>query len=197
MKHFNSIFLTALILLLLPINSSAQSNVPINKLKSFGLLVNWPFIEEALPEGPGYAPTIIQGNFRFPLLNNDSKHQFTMLLQPQFNPVGHLEGQSEYLWEAGLNVGFAYEYLISPQVGILYAGLGAGPHFVNVETSLQADGFIFSDNFYVGMHQFVGNQSWFLTYEVRFRHISNAGLQSPNGGIDNFFLGFGVSYFLF
>jgi hypothetical protein len=175
----------------------AQTNVPINKLKSFGLLLSWPIVKEILPEGPGYAPKLIQGNLRVPLLNNETQHQVTILVQPQFNPVGNLPGQSQFTWEAGVNFGIAYEYLISEQVGILYAGAGIGPHFINVETNQQADGFIFSDNLFVGMHQFVGNRSWFLTYELKLRHISNAGLQNPNASIGNVFLGFGVSYFLF
>jgi hypothetical protein len=175
----------------------SQTNVPINKLKSFGLLVNYPVVEEILPEGPAYAPILVQGNLRIPLLNNETRNQVTLLVQPQFNPVGNLPGQSQFTWEAGVNFGIAYEFLISEQIGILYAGAGIGPHFINIETNHQANGFIFSDNLFVGMHQFVGNRSWFLTYEIKLRHISNAGLQNPNAGIDNVFLGFGVSYFLF
>jgi len=175
----------------------AQNNVPINKLKSFGILASYAAVGEVLPEGPSYAPTLIQGNLRIPLLNNESQHQLTLLVQPQFNPVGNLPGQSQFSWETGVNFGLAYEYLIHEDVGIIYAGAGIGPHYINVETNLQANGFIFSDNLFVGMHQFVGNRSWFITYELKLRHISNAGLQNPNGGIDNVFLGIGVNYFLF
>jgi hypothetical protein len=193
----NSIYFIFFFCAFSAIQLQAQNNVPINKLKSFGILVSQAVVGESLPEGPSYAPTLIQGNLRIPLLTNETRHQLTLLVQPQFNPVGNLPGQPQFTWEAGVNLGLAYEYLIHENVGILYAGAGIGPHFINVETSQQANGFIFSDNLFVGMHQFVGNRSWFLTYELKLRHISNAGLQNPNAGIDNVFLGFGVSYFLF
>lgn len=170
---------------------------PLNRLNSVGFLFNYPITEEKLPESisNGYAPILLQGNFRFPLIKNNGKNQLTFLVHPQFNPVKKIEGYNDFLYEFGVNFGFAYEYYI-PEKAILYAGAGVGPHFINVVTSQQANGFIFSDNFFLGVHQIMSNRKWFMTYEVRFRHISNAGLQNPNAGIDNFFLGTGISKFM-
>ncbi len=192
-------FLVIFVPLLWSTSINAQDK-PINKIPSIGILANFTIVEETLPSeiGGGYAPTILQVNYRIPFLKKTGKHQLALLLQPQFNLVKAIPNQpSDFLFEAGINLGLAYEYLISPNFGIAYLGLGAGPHYINAETGIQANGFIFSDNFYAGLHQFVGNKTWFLTYEIRFRHISNAGLQEPNIGIDNFFLGIGVSYFIF
>jgi hypothetical protein len=175
---------------------SAQNNRPLNRLPTAGLLIDYPIVEEVLPESinNGYKPVLIQANFRFPLIKNNGLHQATLYVQPQFNPVLPITGYNQFLFETGVNLGIAYEYYI-PQKAILFIGGSIGPHYINIETDLQANGFIFSDNLFAGVHQIV-DRNWMLTYQVKFRHISNAGLQSPNGGIDNFFAGVGVSYFL-
>jgi hypothetical protein len=175
---------------------SAQNNRPLNRLPTAGLLIDYPIVEEVLPESidNGYKPVLIQANFRFPLIKNNGLHQATLYVQPQFNPVLPITGYNQFLFETGVNLGIAYEYYI-PQKAILFIGGSIGPHYINIETNLQANGFIFSDNLFAGVHQIV-DRNWMLTYQVKFRHISNAGLQSPNGGIDNFFAGVGVSYFL-
>lgn len=172
-------------------------NIPLNRLNSVGFLFDYPVTEEKLPESisNGYKPILLQGNFRFPLLKNNGRNQFTFLVQPQFNPVMKIKGYDEFLYEFGVNFGFAYEFYF-PEKAILYAGAGVGPHFINIQTSQQASGFIFSDNAFIGVHQIMGDRKWFITYEARIRHISNAGLQSPNAGIDNIFLGMGVSRFI-
>jgi hypothetical protein len=75
----------------------------------------------------------------------------------------------------------------------LYAAIGSGPHYITVETDRQARGFIFSDNFELGSaYNFERINTAFLL-KFRFRHISNAGLKEPNGGIDNFFVIAGLS----
>ncbi len=170
--------------------------IGLNHLNSVGLLTNIPLNAENLPEGSEYKPILIQANFRFPLLKKEGRNQLSLLVQPQFNPVLNINHQAdEFIFEAGVNLGLAYEYLLSSHL-ILYAGAGVGPHYINVQTGIQADGFIFSDNFFIGMHQISADEKWLLSYEFRFRHISNAGLQSPNSGIDNFFGGIGIGYFI-
>jgi hypothetical protein len=183
-------------MLLMMCSLSAQNNRPLNRLPTAGLLIDYPIVEEVLPESinNGYKPILIQANFRFPLIKNNGLHQATLYVQPQFNPVLPITGYNQFLFETGVNLGIAYEYYI-PQKAILFIGGSIGPHYINIETDLQANGFIFSDNLFAGVHQIV-DRNWMLTYQVKFRHISNAGLQSPNGGIDNFFAGVGVSYFL-
>lgn len=186
----------ALSLVLAAFMLSAQNNWPLNRLKTIGLLVDYPVIEEVLPESidNGYAPILIQANLRVPLIRNNGVHQATLYVQPQFNPVKPITGYNQFLFEAGVNLGIAYEFYI-PERAIIFLGAGVGPHYINIETGLQANGFIFSDNLFAGVHQIV-NRHWMLSYQVKLRHISNAGLQSPNGGIDNVFAGVGVSYFL-
>lgn len=189
--------LIILFLFFVSVNFTQAQQTPLNRLSSVGFLFDYPITEEKLPESisNGYAPILLQGNFRFPLIKNNGKNQLTFLVQPQFNPVKKIKGHDDFLYEFGVNFGFAYEYYI-PEKAIVYAGAGVGPHYINVVTSQQANGFIFSDNFFVGIHQIMSNRKWLVTYEVRVRHISNAGLQSPNAGIDNIFLGVGISKFM-
>lgn len=190
------IVLLSFALLLMAGTVIAQNHRPLNRLPTIGLLIDYPIVEEILPESidNGYKPVLIQANLRFPLIKNNGLHQATLYVQPQFNPVLPITGYDKFLFETGVNLGIAYEYYI-PQKAILFIGGSIGPHYINIETNLQANGFIFSDNLFAGVHQIVG-QNWMLTYQAKFRHISNAGLQSPNGGIDNFFAGVGVSYFI-
>lgn len=153
-------------------------------------------MKEKLPNtnNEKYAPLLIQGNFRFPIIKNNRMHQATILLQPQFNPVKPISNNNKFIFETGVNFGIAYEYYIHPKT-ILFLGAGIGPHFINVNTSLQANGFIFSDNIFLGAHQIL-SPGWMLSYQLKFRHISNASLQQPNVGLDNLFAGLAFSYFI-
>jgi len=196
MKKAILLFVVISFTLLHGLKAQNPYNRPLNRLNSVGFLLDIPGVDEQLPEytGNGYAPILLQANLRFPLIKNNGKHQCTLMVQPQFNPVVPIEGYNGFLFEAGVNLGIAYEYYV-PERAIIFIGAGVGPHYINVQTSQQADGFIFSDNLFAGVHQIL-SRDWFLTYELRIRHISNAGLQEPNGGIDNAFGGIGLSYFI-
>lgn len=192
---YNKILLFTIVLSFMTINAFAQNNKPLNRLNTIGILIDYPIIEEELSEFPdgGYKPLLIQANLRFPLIKNNGLHQATLYVSPQFNPVLS-PSTDKFLFEAGVNLGIAYEFYI-PNAAILFIGAGVGPHYINLDTDKQANGFIFSDNVFAGVHQIL-SPNLMMTYQVKYRHISNAGLQSPNGGIDNFFAGVGVSYFL-
>ena len=81
------ISIVVLSLLLYSVSNSQETTL--NRLSSVGFLFSYPITEEKLPESisNGYAPILLQGNFRFPLIKNNGKHQLTFLVQPQFNPV--------------------------------------------------------------------------------------------------------------
>lgn len=192
--NFKNTLLLALLLSVFAGVANAQ-NYPLNRQKTVGLLIDYPIMEEKLPESTGgYNPLLIQANFRFPLIKNNGLHQATLYVTPQFNPVLPIPGYDKFLFEAGVNLGIAYEYYV-PNKAILFFGAGVGPHYINIVTNKQANGFIFSDNVFAGVHQII-SPKWMVTYQVKLRHISNAGLQQPNGGIDNLFAGMGVSYFI-
>jgi|SRR5690554_4220802 len=191
---YNKLLLFLIVSSLFVTSAFAQGHKPLNRLNSVGLLIDYPIIEEKLPEvnSGGYKPLLIQANLRFPLIKNNGLHQATLYVSPQFNPVLS-PSVDKFLFEAGVNLGIAYEYYI-PNAAILFFGIGVGPHYINISTDKQANGFIFSDNVFAGVHHIL-SPKLMMTYQVKLRHISNAGLQSPNRGIDNLFAGLGISYF--
>lgn len=90
-------------------------------------------------------------------------------------------------YEAGMNMGLRYQLALSPQ-WLLNAAIGSGPHYITVRTEQQAPGFIFSDNFELGLTYLPPGKAWGINLRSRFRHISNAGFKRPNIGIDNLFV---------
>ncbi len=76
-----------------------------------------------------------------------------------------------------------------------YAGFAIGPHYVSGTPSRQSKGFIFSDNIFIGS---TFNLTSDIDFDLRlgFRHISNASIKKPNGGINdaNLSIGFSIKY---
>lgn len=165
--------------------------------KSSGFLIGTSYVDEHLPGGSNYHPIKLIYKYNFPLLkkNKNRKSNIFLQIEPQFNPV--IVTNAKNAFEFGINVGFLYHKLTTDR-SILFAGIGSGPHYISVETSLQSNGFIFSDNFIIGFRQLLNfKKPVELNIQTRFRHISNAGLQEPNLGIDNFFILIGLSKIIF
>lgn len=142
-------------------------------------------IDEALPEGFAYNPITR-------LINTPLYHfgAFSLYAETQFTRADNLlTGGSEF--EFGLNGGIRYQVTVNRYVEV-NAAVGSGPHFISLETRLQARGFIFSDNFELGFSFYLPAARTSLNIKGRFRHISNAGLKKPNWGIDNLFLIVGI-----
>jgi hypothetical protein len=176
------------------VNASAQ-NVDFNYInsKSSGLIIGSSFIDEHLPEGFNYHPIKFIYNYSIPMLRYkmERKSNFFIQFEPQFNPV--IIAHSKNAFEFGVNVGFLYHLKLSDQE-IVFGGIGSGPHYISVTTTMQSKGFIFSDNFIIGYRRLINlKKPLELNLQIRFRHISNASLQQPNHGIDNFFILIGLS----
>lgn len=165
--------------------------------KTKGFLIGTSYVDEHLPEGNNYHPFKIIFKYATPLLKNNDhrKSNIYLQLEPQFNPV--IVTNSKNALEFGFNVGFLYHRILSEK-SIIFTGIGSGPHFITIKTSLQANGFIFSDNFIIGYRQIINDKLPLeLNIQTRFRHISNARIQEPNLGIDNFFILIGLSKIIF
>ncbi len=151
--------------------------------------LGYGLINEALPEGNAYKPSTILGNY--PLW---SIKRLTIYAEGQF-----VEAFSVARWttdfEFGLNVGFSYTFLQTRKVS-LHVALGSGPHYITIETEKQARGFIFSDNLELGAAYRIESLNTSVLFKLRYRHISNAGLQEPNGGIDNLFIVAGITGYI-
>lgn len=159
---------------------------------ALGVHLGYSFIQEKLPEGNEYQPFLIMAHYSTYLSKPERKAKFGIFVEPQVNPVRLGEGEGSF--EFGLNAGVTYGWDIGKSH--VFGGISSGPHYVSVETDLQAKGFIFSDNFIAGLRRKVGT-GFQLGAELRFRHISNAGLMSPNTGIDNWLFVIGFSRILF
>lgn len=146
-------------------------------------------INERLPEKTTYRPVLFAPGFSVSLARKERPDRFFFYVEPQV-VLAVLSGHRAPEFESGVNVGFSYRKEFSNYH--IFLGIGSGPHYISVETDLQANGFIFSDNFFAGVSR-VLKRDFLLNLQFRFRHISNAGLKSPNLGIDTFFGMLGIS----
>jgi hypothetical protein len=140
------------------------------------------FGSASIPEGI-YQPVFLIGHFGVDLkryfsgLKNHSG-TLSVFLEPQINPVVNPSTDIEL----GIGVGLQYMH---PIVGNLsaYALGSVGPHYISVATTKQANGFIFADTVGAGFYYYLTRDSA-INVGYRFRHMSNANLAKPNGGID-------------
>lgn len=158
--------------------------------QSIGIHLGIPIIHEHLTDGFDYKPYQLLFYFNFKNLLKDRKDDLYIYLEPQlvwvwFSP----ERKKEF--EFGANLGLEYRLNFNEKTALIGA-IGAGPHYITAETPRQVNGFIFSDNFTLGLKQSVGSNTD-LHLRTRFRHISNANLNKPNKGIDSWFLIFGAT----
>ncbi len=171
---------------LLPILLVAQN---LSKEKVKEVVVGYSIIHEKLPEGYNYTPLFFTARFPLHQFKSNKKGYFKVFAEPQF-VLNNAPHSFPTTYEFGANLGFQY-WLPFSEKRALSISIGAGPHYLSLETSMQAKGFIFSDNFEIGYYQMIGERLGF-SVKPRFRHISNAGFLSPNIGIDNLFLMVGV-----
>ena len=137
-----------------------------------------------------YEPYLLMYHHSIPLTRKNDVNVFSIYLEPQINPVLF---DHKLNIEFGLNAGLIFSRKISRAL-FMYVMLGSGPHYINAQTQRQAKGFIFSDNIAAGIRvPMPSHLAGELNIQTRLRHISNAGLKSPNGGINNLFLVIGYT----
>lgn len=107
------------------------------------------------------------------------KGDWSIVLEPQICPIIKPDKEIEF----GIGVGIQYAYALSKKCHpYLFAVIG--PHFITAGTEDQTMGFIFSESVGAGVYLFL-NQRTALNLGYRYRHLSNAGLAYPNGGINH------------
>jgi len=111
-----------------------------------------------------------------------------LMLNPQFAESQYLDNSDAKLiqvgQEFGLNAGaLCHKSIIRDRIH-LYCMLSAGPHYVSGTPSRQKQGFIFSEAAIVGLMCKLDTYCY-LIIGGGLRHMSNARLKTPNGGINN------------
>ncbi len=145
-----------------------------------------PIIQEQLPENYSYNPLFFTA--RFPIFKKSEK-RLQFYIEPQAAITAPPDNISS-AFEFGSNLGIQYDVWQGKRQTIR-AAIGVGPHYTSLETAIQHKGFLFSDNIELGFYQQV-QEYWGIQIKGRFRHLSNANLQQPNKGLDNFFVMLGV-----
>jgi hypothetical protein len=111
------------------------------------------------------------------------------VLEPFTNLV--LEPQTNI--EVGTNFLMKYTYPITPAISSYIKG-GVGALYMSQHIEEQGSQYNFTPQLSLGVHYFFREMTA-LTFEYRYRHLSNASTQHPNKGVDaEMFLG-GISFF--
>lgn len=115
--------------------------------------------------------------------------------EPQFNLVTDSytpKSEINHDYEFGLNLGIR-NYVKINDGFYFYQMLGSGPHYISAKVGRQASGFIFSDNLAIGSLFRLAQQHILVNVQYVQRHISNANLKSPNGGVNSYNFTVGLS----
>jgi hypothetical protein len=135
-----------------------------------------------------YHPYFIEIQYSYAILRKNL-WGLEILAQPQYNITSYTKDEftSTLLkgHECGLNIGFLLRSNFCSDKISLYAAASSGPHFVSGVPDRQSRGFIFSDNLFVGVNALIC-RNLYLDLRTGTRHISNAELKHPNGGLNNF-----------
>jgi len=171
---------------LLQINALGQENPKFINQKSIGGFISTGLPLYKLEEDTHYQPLIVGAGWHLPLYQTKGQFNIALDLVPQVGFVPYNAGME---YEFGLNFIFAFGFQLGEN-SILSVNVGTGPHYITAEIERQASGFIFSDHFNLAYKKRINDLQFGLT--VGIRHISNAGFEEPNLGIEN--IGIGVSF---
>ncbi len=196
-------------ILILAHTSSGQENL-IRKRDKIRVLTGWGFqyLGQILPihdnsYGLGtpydYRVTFFEMQYQRKLKAYKSS-SIDLLLMPQINSTTlKKEDENTFLQqghELGVNVGISIRKSPANKPYSYYLALSSGPHYTSDTPGRQTPGFIFSDNLFVGLDYEVFTNAN-VSFQFGFRHISNAGISNPNGGINNVIGKIGVSLGVF
>lgn len=188
-------FYVAILFLVISYLCLAQDESFQQKERKIGFTVGYGF-QDGLNVRYHYKVLLFQFNYYLTILKKES-FSFEIIPKPQFNFTGYKvtnnSSKEESGFEFGLNVGFAARKIFGKGNTSVYLLIGSGPHYVSGVPDRQAKGFIFSDNFTVGLDMPLSDRLR-LDMATGIRHISNAGLKRPNGGVNNIFLYSGLIY---
>ena len=136
-----------------------------------GFRYGWVITE---PHGPGF----LRGRFEYAV---DAVPVF-VVFQPSNTAYGAAVNPFALIWD------FDSHGRVIP-----YIDLGGGVLFTNTQVPAGTSRINFTTAGAVGLHFLAGKKTW--SADVRFMHISNAGLETPNPGINIVQLRLGLGWF--
>ena len=126
------------------------------------------------PHGPGF----LRGRFEYAV---DAVPVF-VIFQPTKTAYGAAVNPFALVWD------FDTHRKLVP-----YIDLGGGVLFTNTQVPPGSSRINFTPSGAIGMHYLAGKLTW--TADLRFMHISNAGLVTPNPGLNTVELRLGLGWF--
>jgi len=88
-----------------------------------------------------------------------------------------------------IKYGFPFTEKLYPFIEV-----GTGPYYITWSTNTQSTQFNFDSQGGLGLLYFFENH-WAANAALRFRHVSNAAIKQPNGGIESLVYLLGFSYY--
>jgi hypothetical protein len=180
---------------------SAQEYNSGNKSKhSIGFIIG--FSEQPKVNNYEYQIALFQAQYYYSFLQHHILN-VQLIVQPQYNLVQPnydqntpetnepLTTHNKNAFEFGVNAGILIRLNLLNNFFSLYTYVSSGPHYVSQPPQRQADGFIFSDNFFAGINIKL-YKNYYFDFRSGFRHVSNAGLAHPNGGVNTVVYNWGV-----
>ena len=182
------LFISFIYFILSPISLYAQDNFKQNKIRhKIGFMIG-KGDQRMLSVAYDYKIKVYQLEFYYSILKK-SRWELEILIQPQYNfsKYNYPENISDERIgnEIGLNASLLFRKKIINSIMNIYTGIGSGPLYTSGIPTHQASGFLFSNILYVGINIKLF-KSLYLNIKSEFRHMSNAGFTTPNGGINNF-----------
>ncbi len=184
-----------LILFLFPRTSFTQDKIFDDKKHKIGFIAGYGNQEGTKIIGKNYVYKVTLLQFQYSIaFKRKQSFSVEFLLQPQFNFTKYKEVFSDVGlrngYEYGVNIGFLIRKNFLEDKLSIYGLISAGPHFVSGTPERQADGFIFSDNLFLGLSVKLYNNLYF-DFRPGYRHLSNAKIKQPNGGVNSIVLSAG------
>lgn len=189
------LIMLSVMLLLGNMQADACVQTDLQRKGIYGIQTGYGF-QNGLHVNYHYEVLFVLLKYHVPLLEKNA-WSFEIVPQPQINfsqyKVTNNSPKKERGFELGINIGMAVRKSFpGDQLGV-YLMAGVGPHYVSGVPERQSKGFIFSDHITLGM-VFQLSERLALDVSAGFRHISNASLKRPNGGVNNLLVLGGIVY---
>jgi len=132
-----------------------------------------------------------QPDYQFPIFAVDFSYPLSDVWDFQLEPFVSYVYKPEDNFEVGLAFFFKYNFFRNKKISPYIKG-GSGIIYISQDTYEQSTNFNFVDQICGGIKFSFKKNIIFLEY--RYRHISNAGIDHPNSGINSNLYLFGISH---